>query len=73
LNKRIFRERMRHLGGREVFAFSPQPIAEVDGLPGKIHWSQMVVFPLESLFERGWLSGITAFIWLFRNVTKPGV
>jgi len=25
------------------------------------------------LFERGWLSGITDFIWLFRNVTKPGV
>src|SRR4029078_11201625 len=23
LNKRIFGERMRHLGGREVFAFSP--------------------------------------------------
>ena len=53
--KRIFRERMRHIGGRETSAGSPQPIAKLNDLLGKIDWPEVVVFTFECLLKRRWL------------------
>jgi hypothetical protein len=53
---------MHQVGGREVFAFSPQPIAELNSLLGKIDWTEIVVFTLERLLKRRRLASDIAFV-----------